>query len=77
MALDSRRVLPVSSLQDGCYGIRDVALSLPTVVGRGGALAVQQVELWPRELQGLRHSACVLRQTLDTVLADGKGRDGA
>ena len=76
MALDSRRVLPVSSLQDGCYGIRDVALSLPTVVGRGGALDVQQVELWPRELQGLRHSASVLRQTLDTVLADGKGRDG-
>jgi len=75
MALDSRRVLPVSSLQDGCYGIRDVALSLPTVVGRGGVLGVQQVDLWPRELQGLRHSADVLRQTLDTVLADRTGQD--
>jgi L-lactate dehydrogenase len=69
MALDRRRVLPVSTVQDGAYGIRDVALSLPTVVGRGGALAVQAAELWPRELQGLRHSAAALRQTLDTVLA--------
>jgi L-lactate dehydrogenase len=70
MALDSRRVLPVSSLQEGCYGIRDVAISLPTVVGRGGVLGVEEVDLWPRELQGLRHSADVLRQTLDTVLAE-------
>ncbi len=68
MALDSRRVLPVSSLQDGSYGVRDVALSLPTAVGRGGALGVHQLDLWPRELQGLRHSASVLRQTLDAVL---------
>ncbi len=74
MALDSRRVLPVSSLQDGSYGIRDVALSLPTVIGRGGALGVQQVDLWPREVQGLRHSASVLRQTLDTVLAYSTAR---
>lgn len=70
MALDSRRVLPVSSLQDGCYGIRGVALSLATVIGRGGVLGVHQIDLWPRELQGLRHSAAVLRQTLDTLNVD-------
>lgn len=71
VVLDSRRVLPVCSLQDGCYGLRDVALSVPTVVGRQGVLGTRAVELWPKELQGLRHSAGVLRQTLDTVL---KGR---
>ena len=36
LARDSRRVLPVSSLQQGLYGIRDVCLSVPTVVGCGG-----------------------------------------
>ncbi len=71
MALDSRRVLPVSSLHDGAYGVRDVALSLPTVVGCGGRLGVQEVDLWPREMQGLRNSALVLRETLDAVLAKG------
>ncbi|OYV77808.1 MAG: hypothetical protein B7Z73_19960, partial [Planctomycetia bacterium 21-64-5] len=34
VALDRRRILPVSSVQSGCYGIRDVALSVPTVVER-------------------------------------------
>ncbi len=71
MALDARRVLPVSHLVHGPYGLRDVALSVPTVVGRRGVLGVHALELWPRELQGLRTSANVLRQTLDEVL---KGR---
>src|SRR3954468_7895584 len=39
IALDQRRVLPVSTVQNGCYDIRDVALSVPTVVGRGGCMA--------------------------------------
>lgn len=68
IAQDSRRVLPVSSLQGGSYGIRNVALSLPTVLGRGGVDGIVEVDLWPRELQGLRTSAAVLRETLDTVL---------
>ena len=38
IALDRRRVLPVSSVQNGCYGIRDVALSVPTIVGRAGVV---------------------------------------
>jgi L-lactate dehydrogenase len=69
MALDSHRVLPVSSLQTGAYGIRNVCLSVPTTVGRRGALAKHEIELWPKELQGLRASAGLLRQTIDTVLA--------
>lgn len=73
-ALDSRRILPVSSIQSGCYGIRDVALSVPTVVGRKGVLATHEIELWPKELQGLRKSAQVLRQTLDQVLARVGGK---
>jgi len=68
VCLDSRRVLPVSSLQAGCYGLRDVALSVPTVIGRSGVVATQPIELWPREQQALRTSAGVLRDTLDAVL---------
>lgn len=65
--LDQRRVLPVSTIQNGCYGIRDVALSVPTVVGRAGAAERIEIELWPKELQGLRSSAHSLRPTLDAV----------
>jgi L-lactate dehydrogenase len=69
IALDRRRVLPVSSAQNGCYGIRDVALSVPTVVGRRGVVDAHEIDLWPKEVQGLKKSAQVLRQTVDTVLA--------
>src|SRR4029077_10615431 len=73
IALDRHAILPVSSVQHGCYGIRDVALSVPTLVGRGGVLATQEVELWPKESQALRKSGQVLRQTVDTVLDRLKG----
>jgi L-lactate dehydrogenase len=68
MILDNRRVLPVSSVQNGCYGIRDVALSVPTVIGRCGVVDRMEIELWPKEVQGLRASGAALRKTLETVL---------
>jgi L-lactate dehydrogenase len=68
IALDKQQVLPISSVQDGCYGIRDVALSVPTVVGRCGVVNRMEIDLWPKEVQGIRNSGNVLRQTLQTVL---------
>jgi L-lactate dehydrogenase len=69
IGLDRHSVLPVSSVQTGCYGIRDVALSVPTVVGRCGVLNRLEIELWPKEIQGLRQSAAALKKTLDVVLS--------
>ena len=69
VALDRRRVLPVSTVQNGCYGIRNAALSVPTTVGRRGAVATHEIELWPKELQALKRSAQVLTETQDKVLA--------
>ncbi len=66
--LDSKRILPVSTVQSGAYGIRDVALSVPTVVARDGAKDRIELDLWPKEMQGLRSSAGALRPTLETVL---------
>ncbi len=68
IALDQRRILPVSTVQSGCYGIRDVALSVPTVVGRSGVLGRLEIELWPKEVQGIRNSARRLTETLKQVL---------
>ena len=67
VVLDSRRILPVSSMQNGCYGLRDVSISVPTVVGRQGILGTYEIDLWPKELQALINSANVLRQTLESV----------
>ena len=71
ITLDAKRVLPVSTVQTGSYGIRDVALSVPTVVGRAGAEKTLEIELWPKEMQALKASAGVLQKTLADVLASG------
>jgi len=63
IALDRRRLLPVSTRMNGAYGLRRVALSLPTVVGRPGVLEVKPVDLWPKEVAGLEASGRALEQT--------------
>lgn len=68
IALDQRRVMPVSSLVTGQYGMRDVAISIPTVVGRQGVQGYVEIDLWPKEKTGLQNSAKVLRETIDKVL---------
>lgn len=66
-----RRVLTVSRVQEGAFGLRDVALSLPTVVGRDGATAVLEPDLDAAEAEGLARSAAVLREAYDGVAAAG------
>ncbi|MDB5388780.1 MAG: Lactate/malate dehydrogenase, partial [Planctomycetaceae bacterium] len=68
IALDQRRILPVSSLVNGLYGIRDVSISVPTIVGRAGVLGQLEIDLWPKEKTGLTNSARVLRETIEKVL---------
>ena len=68
IALDQKRILPVASLVNGPYGIRDVCISVPTVVGRRGVEAQLEIDLWPKEVSALQHSAQVLRETIDQVL---------
>lgn len=59
---DERRVLTVSRVQDGKLGLRDVALSLPAVVGAEGAADILEPEMNAEELEQLEHSADVLRK---------------
>ena len=46
----------------------NVDLSVPTIVGRQGVVDRLEIDLWPKEVQGLRNSGNVLRQTVSTVL---------
>jgi L-lactate dehydrogenase len=66
---DSRRILPVSTLQLGAYGLRDVCLSVPTVVGCGGVRQHVELALTSKERLGLQQSARVLRETIQQVEA--------
>lgn len=67
IVLDQRRILPVSSLQNGAYGISDVCLSVPTLVGREGIIQHVEFDLWPREVQELKNSANTLATTFARI----------
>ncbi len=58
---DEKRVLPVSSLLEDYYGISDVCLSVPAIVGRSGVGERLEVPLSARELGGLMRSAETMR----------------
>jgi L-lactate dehydrogenase len=62
-----RRVLTVSRVQTGALGLRDVALSLPTVVDTDGAVDVIPVKLDDAERQGLERSADVLKKAIASL----------
>lgn len=68
IALDRHRIQPVSTLQNGAYGLHDVAISVPTIIGRKGALQHIEIDMWPKEKAALQKSASVLRETIDKVL---------
>jgi len=65
---DTHQVLPVSTRLNGEFlDIRDVALSLPCVIGAKGRLKVVPPSLTDDEKQGLLNSYKVLREALQSV----------
>ncbi|MFW5733673.1 MAG: L-lactate dehydrogenase [Oceanidesulfovibrio sp.] len=64
---DEESVLTVSSLVQGSYGIEDVCLSLPSVVGSSGIAGVLDAQLAPEEVEALRRSAAVLREQIELI----------
>ena len=59
------RVLTVSGLVDGLYGLNDVCLGLPRVVSDKGILKTVNLDLNPQEEKQLHHSAEVLQEVFD------------
>jgi L-lactate dehydrogenase len=62
---DQSRVLTVSCLSSGLYGIEDVYLSLPAVVNRHGVTRIIRLSLSAEEEQQLKRSAQLLRQAIE------------
>lgn len=70
---NQRSVLTVCSLMNGQYGVSDICISLPTIVGAGGAEEVLKLNISAEEEAAFRHSADTLKQRLamvETTAAD-------
>ncbi len=71
MLSDSRAVMPSCVLLEGQYGISDVHMSVPAVLGRSGVLEVPELELTPEELAGVRASAAGIAEAYSALDAIG------
>lgn len=68
IASDSREILPVSSVLQGEYGVRDVAVSVPSVVGRNGIEEIYEVGMTDDERRDFLASVEVVRSA---AIAEG------
>lgn len=64
---DTRWSLPCCVLLDGEYGISDVYLSVPAVLGRDGLLRIPELQLDETELAALRASAKTVAEGLASL----------
>ena len=64
---NEKAILPVSSMMHGQYGIEDVVLSMPCIVGRDGLETQVPIVLNEEEAEKLRESARVLKDIFKSV----------
>ena len=67
IAGDENSILTVSGIFEGEYDIRDVALSVPTMVGGNGVERIYEVPFSKEEMKGLRDSAATLSELLREI----------
>lgn len=65
---DEKSILPVSNLMHGEFGISDVALSMPAIVGENGVEKLVPISLDAEELAKLKESAATLKKILAEAL---------
>ena len=60
-------VMTLSSVLDGQYGLKDVALGLPCVINEDGIDAVLDIQLEPDELAGFKKSAVEVKKVIEEL----------
>jgi L-lactate dehydrogenase len=63
-----KSVLPVSRMLKGEYGLSDVCLSIPSVIGLNGLEDAILPALNDAELDALRHSARTLKDSIKGII---------
>ena len=67
---DEKSILPVSSMMHGAYGIEDVVLSMPAIVGKHGVETQVPISLNEEEIKKLQLSAKTLKEIIKDVEKD-------
>ncbi len=60
-------ILPVSTLVDGHYGLSDICLGVPSIIGQNGVCSVLDIPLSEEEYTALHFSASALREAISKI----------
>ena len=61
---DQRRVMAVATALDGQYGLKDIYLGVPVIMGRNGVEKILEIELSPAENEAFQQSADEVRKLI-------------
>ena len=64
---DQNRLLPCAVYANGQYGLKDLYIGLPAVLGRQGVKRIVELKLADDELQALKKSAASIRENIDAM----------
>lgn len=64
---DQNRLLPCCVYADGIYGLKDVYVGLPTVLGKGGVKRIVEIKLSADESASLTKSADSIKENIATM----------
>jgi malate dehydrogenase len=62
---DKKRVLPCAAMLTGQYGVRDLYVGVPVVIGAGGVERIVEIKLNPAEQAAFDKSCASVRELLD------------
>jgi malate dehydrogenase len=65
--LNEKKLLPASVLLDGQYGLKDICIGVPVVLGAGGVEKIIELDLGKEELAALHKSAETYREILKSM----------
>jgi malate dehydrogenase len=65
---DRKRLIPASAYLSGQYGLEDVYIGVPVILGRGGIERIIELELTDAELESLQASANFYKGQLSELL---------
>lgn len=62
-----RRIVNLSSLVNGPYGLSGVTLSLPTLLSKDGIDKILEVKLSDSEFEQLQHSSAIIKKAIESI----------
>ncbi len=67
IACDQKKMFPCSTMLDGEYGLNDICIGVPVILGKGGIEKIVKIDLSDAEKQNMKESAAAVKTVNDLL----------